>query len=118
SPSAARRADGGPACISPWTSWPAARSASATTGPAKPPMPVTRTRTAALRLQPVEVGAHHHLDEALERDRRRPAEDRARLRRVADQQVDLRRPEERRVLADVLPPVEADAAERDVDELL
>ena len=40
------------------------------------------------------VGVDHHLDKLLERDTRLPAELLARFRRVADEMVDLGRPEE------------------------
>src|SRR5581483_7705831 len=46
---------------------------------------------ARLRL---EVGIHHHIDEPLERDLRLPAELRARLRRVGDEQIDFGRAHE------------------------
>src|SRR5256885_3948840 len=60
--------------------------------------------------QPLEIGVDHHLDELPERGTGLPAELLARLRRVPDQMVDLRRAHEPRVLDDRLLPVEADAA--------
>src|SRR5207244_10394016 len=103
--SPASRGHGPAPRTSPCTSCPASRSAAATTGPAKPTMPVTKTRIApSAALEALEVGAHHHLDQLAERDAGRPAEDAAGLGGVAHQQLDLRRAEQRRILAHVLAP--------------
>src|SRR6266496_2640363 len=63
------------------------------------------------------VGAHHHLDQALEGDLRLPAEHAQRLARIAVEVIDLGRPEVPRVDLDVLLPVEIQRAERDVQAL-
>ena len=65
-----------------------------------------------------QVAVDHHRDQVGKRDRGLPAEDGARLGRVADQQVDLGGTHEPRVLPDqVLPVVDADVAERGVEEV-
>ena len=61
----------------------------------------------------LHVRIHHHLDQLLEIDLRFPSEHALRLRRIADEVIDFRRPEELRIDPDVLLPVESDAAERD-----
>ena len=66
----------------------------------------------------LEVAGDHHLDQRGEVDLGTPAEALAGLGGVADQQVDLGRPEELGVLAHVaLPVVDADLGERPLDEL-
>ena len=47
--------------------------------------------------QPRQVRVDHHRDELPERDARLPAELFSRLRRVADQVIDLGRPDQRRI---------------------
>src|SRR5262245_4754093 len=61
----------------------------------------------------LEIGVHHHLDEALEVDGRRPPELPPRLRAVADEMFHFGRTDERRIQLDVLIPVEPSAAEGD-----
>src|SRR6266850_5163711 len=68
------------------------------------------------RREPLESGVHHHGDELFECDRRRPAEDARGLAGVADQMIDLRRTEERRIDPDVPLPVEAGMTERRLDQ--
>src|SRR5437899_1212779 len=63
--------------------------------PTKPSAPVTRTRTLPHgRLQALEVGVHHQLDELLESDRRLRSELALRLGWIADQDVYFGRPTE------------------------
>jgi hypothetical protein len=64
-----------------------------------------------------EVGVHHHLNKALEIDRRRPAERLTRPRRIANQMIDLGGTQEARIHADVLLPIEADVLEGSLDQL-
>src|SRR5215468_6894365 len=102
----------------PCTVCPAAASAPATTGPANPEAPVRRTRTAprpaasdrtastGAPLQTLEIGADHHLHQGSEVHAGRPPEHLPRLRGVADEQVDLGRPQQRGVLSHVGAPVE------------
>src|SRR5262245_62894095 len=71
----------------------------------------------SLGREPFEVGVDHHLDEALDRHSGLPAELVARLRRVADEMVDLGRPQERRIGLHVLLGVELGMAERELCEL-
>src|SRR5438552_6927946 len=86
--------------------------------PTKPSAPVTRTRTLPHgRLQALEVGVHHQLDELLESDRRLPSELALRLGWIADQDVYFGRTNECRVDVDVLLPIEACAGESDLAEL-
>ena len=63
--------------------------------------------------EPLELGVDEQRDELLERDLRRPAEPLARLRRVADEVVQLRLPALQRLVdVHVLAPVEPDVLER------
>src|SRR4051794_25360206 len=48
--------------------------------------------------EPLQVGVDHHLDQLPEVDARRPSQLLARLRRIAEQVIHLRGPEQRRVL--------------------
>ena len=69
--------------------------------------------------EPLEVGVDEQPDEPLEVDRRRPAQSRLRLRGVADEVVQLGSAAAQRLVdVDVLAPVEADVAERQLDQLL
>src|SRR5438093_375989 len=116
--SPASRGHGPAPRTSPYTTCPASRSAAAATGPAKPAMPVTKTRIApSAALQALQVGAHHHLDQLAEGDARRPAEHAPRLGGVAHQAFDLGGAEQRRVLVHVLAPVEPERAEGDLHQL-
>src|SRR5262245_38230476 len=115
--SATRAASGGRRA-SPCTSCPPSTRARATTGPANPDTPVTRTRIASRpAAQAFELGAHHELHQRAEANAGRPAEHAARLRGVPDQVIDLRRAEQRGVLAHPTRRVDADDAERDLDEI-
>ena len=72
-----------------------------------------------LTAEPLEVGVDEQPDEPLEGDRRRPPQSRLRLRGVADEVVQLRSASAQRLVdVDVLAPVEADVAERQLDQLL
>src|SRR5690554_4368774 len=89
------------------TAQPAPSSRRATAAPTMPRWPATQTRLPAsgnttsavpviapgLARHRLEVGPHHLGDQLRKPDPRRPAERRPRLARVAEQQVDLGRPE-------------------------
>ena len=76
-------------------------------------------RPAGLRPDPLEIRVNEQRDESLEVDRRLPPELLARLRRIADEIVELRLPAPQRLVdVDVVLPVEADVLERACDELL
>src|SRR4051794_10723618 len=72
---------------------------------------------AQLPLDRLDVGVDHQPDEVRERGLGRPPEHVARLGGIADQQVDLGRPEELGIDLDVLVPVEVDVRERQLAEL-
>src|SRR6266498_3656628 len=65
----------------------------------------------------LKVGVHHHLDEPVEIDCRRPSELLARLGIVANQVLDFGRTDERGIKLDVFVPVEPCVTERDVDQI-
>src|SRR5712692_3548217 len=65
----------------------------------------------------IEIGIDHHRDQPGEIDGRFPSELAARFGAVADEMLDLSRTNQPRIEPDVLPPVEADMAEGDLDEL-
>src|SRR3954451_15084563 len=90
----------------PTTSQPASANDTASGRPTypNPTIPMFMT-TETLAGQQVEVRARHQADELLEVRRRLPAEHRARLARVPDQQVNFGRPLEGVVDHDVLFPV-------------
>ena len=67
--------------------------------------------------QPLDVGVHHHPDQFLEADARRPPELALGLRRVAEQPIDFGRAQELRIHAHVALPVEAGVREGDLDQL-
>src|SRR5581483_5430324 len=67
--------------------------------------------------RPLAVGVDHDPDKLVEAHGRLPAELLARLRIVADQQVDLGRAQVALVEDDVVAPVEVDVAERLLEEL-
>src|SRR5439155_19609135 len=73
---------------------------------------------ASAAAEPLEISAHHHLDEVREGDARRPAEYPPCPGRVPDQVIDLRRPQEGRLLAHDGAPVEAGRGAGDLDQLL
>src|SRR5215472_11226706 len=69
---------------------PRASSARQRCVPTKPSAPVTRTFISARAfLEALVIGVDHHVDELAEVDRRFPAESRAGLGRVSNQEVDL-----------------------------
>src|SRR5215210_971171 len=97
---------------------PATRASSP--GGAAAPSPTSadgRARDLRRGLQATEVRVDHHLHEVAERVPGLPGELALRLRRVADQLIDLGRAQELRVGLHVLLPVEADVGERDLCEL-
>src|SRR5512143_3849019 len=110
--------------VVPNTSWPSASSWRASVVPANPLTPVMRNRIAARQIHSaattrarvvgdlaannVQIGIHHDLQELLEVHRWLPAEASACLGRVTDEVIDFRRPQQRRVLADIVPPIETD----------
>src|SRR6185503_12712399 len=65
----------------------------------------------------LEIGVDHHLDEAGEIDRRRPAKLRSRLVAVANQMLDFGRTNQRRIELDVLAPVEAGVRKRHLHQV-
>src|SRR5690606_8699081 len=71
----------------------------------------------AALLEPCEIGIHHHGDQAAEVHFLAPAELLSGLAGVANQQVDLRRPEVPGVHLHVALPVEPDVLERDLHQL-
>ena len=75
-----------------------------------------RARRGRVR-ESAHVFVHHHGHEVAEPDLGVPAELAPRLRRVADQQIDLGGPQQRRVQLDVLLGIDADVVERQVHEL-
>src|SRR5262249_9195556 len=114
----ATRAASGGRRASPCTSCPPSTRARATTGPANPDTPVTRTRiTSRPAAQAFEIGTHHELDQRAESHAGRPAEHTARLRGVPDQVIDLGRAEQRGVLTHPTARVDPDDAERDLDQV-
>ena len=64
-----------------------------------------------------QIGLHHHADQPLEVDGRRPSELRARLRRIPDQMIDLRRSQQARIGTHVPAPVQTDMLERGLHQL-
>jgi hypothetical protein len=64
----------------------------------------------------VDVMPNHHLDQLCEGNPRLPAENAARLDRIAAQCIDLGRPEIAAIDLDVKPPVEASRGEGELDE--
>src|SRR5262245_45031621 len=69
------------------------------------------------RGQTRKVGVHHHADKLLKGDRRLPAQRLASLRRITDEMVHLRRPEECGIDPHERLPVEPDVFEGGLDEL-
>src|SRR5271169_2760856 len=65
----------------------------------------------------VDVMPNHHLDQLCEGNPRLPAENAARLDRIAAQRIDLGRPEIAAIDLDVKPPVEASRGEGELDEI-
>ncbi len=70
-----------------------------------------------MRRQPLYVCIHHHLNQLLEIYLRLPAQHVLRFGGIADQMIDLSGSKELRVGFDVFLPLEANAAERDLDQL-
>ena len=66
----------------------------------------------------LDVGIHHHPNRAARSRPPAPAELRLGLGRIADQVVDFRRPQERRIRADVLLPVQAGVPEGGLHQVL
>src|SRR5262245_19910975 len=74
-------------------------------------------RAARFGRDPLEIRVDHHPDQPREIERRPPAQLRPRLRAVANQVLDLGGADETLVEPDVILPSEADAIERDLDEI-
>src|SRR5918911_293731 len=111
------RSVGGP-CASMTTS-PCSRRYVQRCRPTNPLAPVTRTRTSAHgRLQALEIGIYHQLDELFEPDGRLPSELSFRLGGIADQHVYFGGSDESRVDVDVFLPVQSHARESNLAELL
>src|SRR6185437_10919268 len=77
-----------------------------------------RRSACAVAAEQRQIGVDHHRDQLLETEERLPTQGANRLRRIGEQQIDLRRAMKLGIDDHVISPIQADVTERNPHELL